>query len=645
MASTSKSKRSVAKSATPAKIDEASTSAQSRASRASRRRIRRDETTPQRQFEIDNPQSSSPYGPQRSGDSTYIDGVDPGDVMYQDTDRDLSLDIKLAINRLIAIYGPADRSLISQELIVQFCHLMEKSMDAAQVEVLKNHWKREKLDLSAVDNIIKERPTDHWKMDHAFGVVIPQLEVIEEIHNLWFESGRSLTAEDFDKFFEIPDKKEDFHDFQYLPLLIDSKECIFRHKLEQTGERTWIGTGEYEIHRWPYTTLTVKTHANVFYAIWHAGREIARLTEHQFLAAMKDLPPDLQVAINFIAELYEAWVLPAKSAKKDKKKKGKGVEKVQVEDHEAEPDLPAIEQTPRASATEKAALIAQKHAPAEPILSSVAQLGPPIAPLGDTDPPISMTIVDSLPLVSLLGRQPRFVPTAEGEAAPKTDDQTEKEQESVGHLARQSQTFFPSDSSSPSTSTRTSLLALMKDEAESLVETGSTHSKKRARIPSAELPLSPDDSPSQKYVAKKQKDSENEPVVDLPPNLAPDRKPIVSRYERADSFPNVRGDLGGGRSGTLDRDKNRSNLRQQEKDAKLLEDFGKSAAASSSSSRRLPTGSAFGSNSGGGPNAAVGASDRSGSLCPSGSKAGSRGNRPLPGKFSDETKKKEEPED
>ncbi|KAJ7598417.1 hypothetical protein C8J56DRAFT_1039291 [Mycena floridula] len=249
---------------------------------------------------------------QRDGNSTYIDSFDPGDIMYEDTGRDLSSETKRAIDALIAKLRPADRSIINHERGLHFCHLMEKSMNEAQVEFLSKEWKRNsRISLSAVDNIIKLQPTEHVDTDNAGSSLIPQTEVIEKIYNLFTaDPKRAVTAEDLDEFFVLPKRKDNFRTFRYLPLRVDQKKRISCHKLDSGPNGTWESTGEYQYYYWPYDKLTMRTHANPLKSIWHAGKELAKLHGEELVALVNDLEDvgsDLSTAIRYITTLYRRW--------------------------------------------------------------------------------------------------------------------------------------------------------------------------------------------------------------------------------------------------------------------------------------------------------------------------------------------------
>ncbi|KAJ7598408.1 hypothetical protein C8J56DRAFT_881037 [Mycena floridula] len=164
---------------------------------------------------------------------------------------------------------------------------------------------------------------------------------------------------------EIDSKKDNFRTFRYLPLRVDQKKRISRHKLDSGPNGTWESTGEYQYYYWPYDELTIRTHANPLKSIWHAGKELAKLHGEELVALVNDLEDvgsDLSTAIRYITTLYRRWNPDLNKKDPSTKEQKDPVTEAAPDSIPAQPSpAPPVEQSgPDASADDKVPLLAHQ---------------------------------------------------------------------------------------------------------------------------------------------------------------------------------------------------------------------------------------------------------------------------------------------
>ncbi|KAJ7240303.1 hypothetical protein B0H12DRAFT_55309 [Mycena haematopus] len=100
-----------------------------------------------------------------------------------------------------------------------------------------------------------------------------------------------------------------------LPVDIDPKKHIHRHKTKKNARNEHESTGEYDKFAYPYFDLSFHTHANPLCALWHAGVELKRLSRTRVMEILDKLMlmgeegEELANSIGDILRLHKAWIL------------------------------------------------------------------------------------------------------------------------------------------------------------------------------------------------------------------------------------------------------------------------------------------------------------------------------------------------
>ncbi|KAK7001596.1 hypothetical protein R3P38DRAFT_1777749 [Favolaschia claudopus] len=218
--------------------------------------------------------------------------------------------------RLDDSWFPRDRCIITQELNVQHCHLVARVTDFEQVNFLIKNWGWTYFIVNAPPNIVLESPEYHFMLDHAQLVLIPDPKIIANILGWCEEADRANVASDepspslFNRF-GIPDEG---WTCRLLPLHIDPRRRISRHKLEHIKKGYYKSTGNYTDYQFPYAELTAKTHAHPLPMIWHAGEEIAKIPFNEITKIVDSLEEagakDIADAVDNIRKLHRRWLAP-----------------------------------------------------------------------------------------------------------------------------------------------------------------------------------------------------------------------------------------------------------------------------------------------------------------------------------------------
>ncbi|KAJ7033699.1 hypothetical protein C8F04DRAFT_614141, partial [Mycena alexandri] len=246
--------------------------------------------------------SSRPYTPHATTDAHRVIQYHDGHPLLSDTE-------KKAVDDLIKeCQLPSSRCLITQDSVLNYCHLVARSTSWPQVARLTKLWGcRPVFDLNGPQNIVKASLDHHYMMDNNKLLLVPEKAVITRALDacLAFDAEDSMSASPFDAFSVIPDGG---WTFRLLPVDIDPHRHIFRHRIVKASDTVnYDSTGIYDEYAHPFSNLRIQTHANPLCAIWHAGKELTRLTVSQ---SAELIAHDTEGLIVDIFNLYQIWALP-----------------------------------------------------------------------------------------------------------------------------------------------------------------------------------------------------------------------------------------------------------------------------------------------------------------------------------------------
>ncbi|KAF8205571.1 hypothetical protein K438DRAFT_2014486 [Mycena galopus ATCC 62051] len=242
------------------------------------------------------------------------------DISYTSENHPLTTGEKEEVEKMMYQCGQAkDRCIITNDKVVNYCHLVERKTTHAQLRLLTERWGRETLfDLNGPENIVKLGPTEHYMLDNHQLVLMPSRKLIIEITRVYtnlYSKGLDKKPKSFHEL--LPDYPKPWT-YGVLPLDIDPQKRIFRHKTEKKIEEDICiheSTGTYEEYAYPYSNLGFISHVNPLCALWHAGVELSKLSRTRLeeinfeLASLGGEGAEMANSMEDIKHLYDLWLL------------------------------------------------------------------------------------------------------------------------------------------------------------------------------------------------------------------------------------------------------------------------------------------------------------------------------------------------